>query len=65
MGLMSYIELTPDGYKHLAPALFLADNLGYLTVSHIKIEDKEAVMVVDEETGRAWIIAIIFSRIRA
>ena len=46
-------------------SLFLADNLGYVKAIPFKIEDKDAVVIIDEETGRAWIIVIIFVRIRA
>jgi len=30
-----------------------------------KIEGQEAVIIIDEETSRAWIMAIVFTRIRA
>jgi len=45
--------------------MFLSDNLGFIKMTPFKIEDKEAVIVIDEETGRAWVMAIIFTRVRA
>lgn len=31
----------------------------------LKIEDKEAVIVIDEETSWAWVVALIHTRVRA
>ncbi|CDW87599.1 UNKNOWN [Stylonychia lemnae] len=59
------IEHRPEAYKHLVNALFLQDNLGVIRMIPFKLEDKEAVIIIDEETSRAWIMAIIFTRIRA
>lgn len=66
--LLHHIEMRPETYKHLVYSMFLADNLGYVRVLPIKIDGNsgaEGLVVIDEETGRAWIIAVIFVRIRA
>ena len=62
---LDFIEMNPVGYKHLFKALFLSDNLGYLSLSPFKVEDKHALLVLDHETSRAWLLITIFSRIRA
>ncbi len=46
-------------------ALFLSENLGYVKLIPFMIEEKNAVVVIDEETSRAWVLAIIFTRVRA
>jgi hypothetical protein len=40
-----------EAYKHLLYSLFLADNLGYVKAVPIKIEDKDGIVIIDEETG--------------
>lgn len=30
-----------------------------------KIEEHEAVAIIDEQTSRAWLVALIFVRVRA
>ena len=64
---LHHVELRPDTYRHLVYAMFLADNLGYIKAIPIKIDKNypEGVIILDEETGRAWVIAVNCERIRA
>ena len=62
---INLIEKNPEYAKHLLPALFLADNLGYVKVQSLPVGDKDGILVVDEQTQRAWLIAISFTRIAA
>ena len=42
------VEKNPEVCKFLLPALFLADNLGYVKVQSLPVGDKDGILVVDE-----------------
>eukprot|EP00347_Sterkiella_histriomuscorum_P005436 403356627 len=48
---LHHVEHRPEAYKHLVYALFLQDNLPNLQLVPFKIDDQEAVVVIDEETS--------------
>ena len=64
---LHYVEMRSDTYRHLVYAMFLADNLGFIKAIPVTIDKNypEGVIILDEETGRAWVIAINAERIRA
>ena len=64
---LHHVETRRETYKYLVYAMFLADNLGHVRLIPFSIDKNypQAAIIVDEETGRGWVLAIICERIRA
>lgn len=63
---LEHLERREAAYTLLAYSMFLADNLGYIRVSPIRIdENASGILVVDYETGKTWAIALNHVRVRA
>ena len=61
---LELVELHESVYIQMTYALLLSGNLPYVKVQPFKIEDKEGILVIDEQTQRAWLIALCFVRIK-
>jgi hypothetical protein len=64
--LLNLVEKDPLGYKHMFIGLCLADNVGCVQVCTFDVEiATSGIAVIDNETGRAWLVGLCATRIKA
>jgi hypothetical protein len=55
---LNIVELKPEPYIIMMRALLSHDNLGYITVKEIKLDEMypNVQMVIDHQTSHCWVI---------